>query len=233
MGLCTFGFPLESAQWLKERMNLDVFIEAGTYHGGSARQASGIFQRVVTIEKSPQLFENAKKLLAVFGNISCYLGCTRDHVVEHIDQSDHPLFWLDAHWSGGETAGRDDECPLLDELKLILAQGYPSLAILIDDARLFTAPPPLPHSITAWPRLDQICAVIPNNFGVYIHDDVIFVIPVGLTDEFGEFLQALTTQRWKAGNIKSPQYKRSILSSLKRKLGALNEAIKKKCNWIA
>lgn len=29
------------------------------------------------------------------------------------------IFWLDAHWSGGDTYGYKDECPLLDEIKII------------------------------------------------------------------------------------------------------------------
>ncbi|MDR1514735.1 MAG: hypothetical protein LBS45_03495 [Synergistaceae bacterium] len=53
------------------------------------------------------------------------------------------LFWLDAHWSGGDTAGENIQCPLLEELKIILDSNS-SHFILIDDARLILASPLLP-----------------------------------------------------------------------------------------
>ncbi len=77
-----------------------------------------------------------------------------------LNQNDNILFGLYAHWSGGETYGEDDECPLLDELEIIF--GYDkNYAILIDDARLFLAPPPHPHNIQAWPSLTDILRILP------------------------------------------------------------------------
>ena len=46
------------------------------------------------------------------------------------------LFWLDGHYSGGQTAKGEKECPIYEELKSILASSLEHI-VLIDDARLF------------------------------------------------------------------------------------------------
>lgn len=191
MGLQTFGFPPEIVAWLSKRMDLNLFVEAGTFHGESALRASSIFQRVITIEKSNLLFAESSASLKNQGNITCYNGCTRDHVIAHLNELDKPLFWLDAHWSGDVTAGQEDECPILDELSLIFAQGLNSFAILIDDARLFTAPPPRPHDSKQWPRIDEIAKKLPNDLAMYIFNDVIYILPNHIADSFSNFLQDL------------------------------------------
>jgi hypothetical protein len=196
MGLNTFGFPPQIVIWLSKKLDLNIFVEAGTLHGESALRASKIFQRVITIEKSSFLFMQSSERLRSQSNITCYNGCTREHVTAHLSELDNPLFWLDAHWSGGETAGQEDECPILDELSLIFAQGLNSFAILIDDARLFTAPPPKPHDRNQWPRIDELAKLIPDNCLMYIYNDVVYILPDKCENDFSEFMQSLTTIEW-------------------------------------
>jgi hypothetical protein len=196
MGLQTFGFPSETVIWLSKLLDLNVFVEAGTFHGESALRASKIFSRVITIEKSSFLFMQSSKRLKRQPNIACYNGCTREHVTTHLRELDNPLFWLDAHWSGGMTSGQKDECPILDELSLIFAKGLNCFAILIDDARLFTAPPPRPHDRNQWPRIDELAKMIPDNCSMYIHSDIIYILPSEFADDFSGFMQSLTTIEW-------------------------------------
>ena len=88
-------------------------------------------------------------------------------------------FWLDAHCSFGNTAGIDDQCPLIDELNIILKRNQDDI-ILIDDARLFMKVPPPPHNIDQWPTLTEIFESILNSKKkryVQIINDVIFIIP--------------------------------------------------------
>ena len=88
------------------------------------------------------------------------------------------VFWLDGHWSSGETAGEEDECPLLSELETLShRQGD---VILIDDARLFLSVPPAPYRPDKWPTLPEIARLLtsqPNQPFVQIIDDVIFSVP--------------------------------------------------------
>jgi hypothetical protein len=82
------------------------------------------------------------------------------------------VFWLDGHWSAGDTAGEGDECPLLEELATI----GPQHAILIDDARLFIEPPPPPHDPSQWPTLEQVMAALAQR-EVTIREDVVVALP--------------------------------------------------------
>jgi hypothetical protein len=89
------------------------------------------------------------------------------------------LYWLDAHWSSGTAAGKENECPLLDEIRLT-SPGHPSDCYLIDDARLFLEPPPPPHRAEQWPTFDDICAVARSerpDHSVAVAGDVIVIAP--------------------------------------------------------
>lgn len=157
MGIVNFGIPEQETRWLKEKMNLTTVVEGGTYKGGTAKNLSKEFINVYTIEKSDVMFEKAKQNIGSIQNITQLRGDTRDHLPSLISQNDNILFWLDAHWSGGDTYGEEDECPLLQELEIIFSSAMKNYAILIDDARLFLAPPPLPHKVKNWPGIKQVC----------------------------------------------------------------------------
>ena len=63
MGLINFGVPEKETEFLKSNMKLDVFVEGGTYKGGTAKSMSEKFRNVYTIEKSDVMFEIAKENL--------------------------------------------------------------------------------------------------------------------------------------------------------------------------
>src|SRR5690606_22307867 len=70
------------------------------------------------------------------------------------------LYFLDAHWCVAEdTAGELSQCPLLDETRAI-GQLNAQSVLLIDDARLFLAPPPEPHVLADWPDLSKLLAAL-------------------------------------------------------------------------
>ena len=70
-------------------------------------------------KKSDIMFEIAKENLKDTNNITLLKGDTREHLDSIIANNENILFWLDAHWSGGDTYGEEDECPLIDELRII------------------------------------------------------------------------------------------------------------------
>jgi hypothetical protein len=88
------------------------------------------------------------------------------------------------------TAGEEDECPVLDELRAT-GEGHPDDCILIDDARLFLERPPPPHKADHWPTFDEIAAAIrsarPDHRVEVLHDIVVAVPPaaVDLVERFG------------------------------------------------
>lgn len=196
MGLINFGVPKSEALYLKDMMKLDVFVEGGTYKGGTSLDMSSIFNKVYTIEKSDIMFGIAKENLRGVQNVTQLKGDTRDHLSNILEESDNLLLWLDAHWSGADTYGEEDECPLIEELKLIFKVNK-NYVILIDDARLFLAPPPLPHDHKKWPSLTDILRVIPKDWELLEFEDVIYLFPLRYSSEFKNFMQEKTTKIWR------------------------------------
>jgi hypothetical protein len=82
-------------------------------------------------------------------------GDSREELGPIIEREDNILFWLDAHWSGGETYGESDQCPLIKELEVIFRYSKEkNFAILIDDVRLFLAPPPSTYDFCSGQQLE-------------------------------------------------------------------------------
>jgi len=199
MGLINFGVPEKETEFLKKNLGLDVFVEGGTYRGGTAKKMSESFRKVYTIEKSKVMFDIAKENLKDVSNVIMLKGDTREHLTEVLDNNDNILFWLDAHWSGGNTYGEEDECPLIEELEIIF--DYPkNYVILIDDARLFLAPPPYPHKFQNWQSLTDIMKILPDNWELVEYEDVIYLYSKKINQDLKSFLQEIITEKLKTKN---------------------------------
>jgi hypothetical protein len=170
---------LALARRLRGELDLERAIETGTYLGGTARRLATIFPRVVTIERSADLHAQAAAGLQDLPLVEVLHGHSVDRLLELADPELPTLYFLDGHWSAGMTAGADDECPVLREVAAI-GSGNPNDCLVIDDARLFAAPPPPPHDRDAWPTLlevlDAIRAARPDHH-VTILDDQILAVP--------------------------------------------------------
>jgi len=214
MGLINFGIPEKETKFLKDSMKLDVFVEGGTYKGGTAKNMSTKFRKVYTIEKSDVMFNEAKENLKDIENVVMLKGDTREHLQDILEKNDNLLFWLDAHWSGGDTYGEEDECPLVEELEIIFKYDKNHI-ILIDDARLFLAPPPLPHKFKNWQSLSDIIKVIPKDWELIEYEDVMYIYPEKINNKFKVYIQQLITEKNKNFNI-------SLFQRLLNKFGLIN-----------
>lgn len=180
MGIVTLGIPHQIVIELARLNGSTIFVETGTFHGGTTRWASNNFEIVHTIERAEGLYNLHSNELAQIKGVTPHLGDSRNilpQIVRDI-RGQRAVYWLDGHWSGGETAGEYDECPLLDELACLSSRTQD--IILIDDARLFLCAPPLPHNSSQWPTISDIVNVLPasaNKPFVQIVDDVIFIVP--------------------------------------------------------
>jgi hypothetical protein len=121
-----------------ERFHLPVFIETGTYQGDMVNAAKDAFQMIYSIELDQALFERARERFSGDEHIAILQGDSAQVLPEILEKITQPaLFWLDGHYSGGETALGNLQTPVLAELKHILQHPVPGHVILIDDARCF------------------------------------------------------------------------------------------------
>jgi len=117
-----------------------VFIETGTFEGATARQALNSFRNVHSVEASNLYYETSKENLKDT-DVELHFGESPkilDKLLPTLD-FDFYVFFLDAHFSSGDTYGDYLNQPLLLELETIIKHIDPnSYLILIDDMRLLT-----------------------------------------------------------------------------------------------
>lgn len=176
---------------LRDRLDLKRCVETGTFRGITARALADVFEEVITIELSEKLHRAAiNGPLRRLSNVRALQGHSARLLAELADPECAALYFLDGHWSGGDTSGADDECPVLEELAAIGA-GNPSDVIVVDDARLYTSAPPPPHRAEQWPSLmevsDAIRAEHRNHIVTVLGDQIIGFPPRAkpVIDEYG------------------------------------------------
>lgn len=153
MGIVRMGPPEELMLFMKREFGLNVLVETGTFRGDTAFWASLHFETVHTIEFSKQLFDEVVEKYRHLKNVHFLCGDSSEELAKIIQQLDEPaVFWLDAHHCADNTAGRGVQAPILKELDAI-ALSKNDHFILIDDARLFLAPPPDPHPLDEYPDI--------------------------------------------------------------------------------
>ena len=201
MGIISFSIPKEIVYKIINKVNIDNFIETGTFRGNTCSWAAEHFKNVATIEIQPETYNETSKNLAHLKNIEFYLGNSKDCLPEICKKMEgRSLFWLDGHWCGGSGDKLDDECPLLDELEAISILN--DAIIFIDDARCFIGPMPPPHS-DSWPYLDDIFAFtkekFPNHFTTII-DDVIMCVPKDVKPIITKYWEETFNERYYSNN---------------------------------
>jgi hypothetical protein len=192
-------FPAQLADQLRDRLSLGRAIETGTYKGDGTRALAAQFASVVSIEIDPRLAEGAQRALADVSNVRVVNGNSREELPLLIEPAVPTLYWLDGHWSGAATGGREEECPVLAELTAT-GSGHPNDCILIDDARLFLAPPGPPYDPRLWPTFmqlyDRARADRPGHHITVLHD-IVIVVP----QEAKAVVDAFASTRVSTGRI--------------------------------
>lgn len=198
MGAKTRGPPAQFIDLLRAEFGLDVFVETGTFQGTTAVWAGRHFERVYTIEAYRPNYDKAVLEHGRAGNIRFLQGNSAELLPGILDEiHSNALFWLDAHWMGIGSHGENSECPLLQELHHI-NQSAPAHFILIDDARLFLAPPPLPHNADQWPTIGEVLGELQKKARyTVILDDVIASVPVVARGVVAAWVQQQITRQWR------------------------------------
>lgn len=211
MGIVRMGPPEDVVKFLKEKYCVSTFVETGTFLGNTAKWAASLFEKVLTIEFEEKFYKESHEKYSYIDNIRFINGDSRNALKDIVrNERGSILFWLDAHWCGMGSYGENDQCPLMEEISIINESIVPHF-ILIDDARLFLAPPPLPNKIGFYPGISELINILINKHNRYlaIIEDVIIAVPFNCKPEMQALLQEKTTRSWvdtgnqNKGNINS------------------------------
>ena len=126
-----------------QKANLNIndfktFIETGTFEGETIALFSNFFETCYTIELSEYYYNYSSEKYKNKKNINFYKGDSSKVLPEICLKIDTPcVFWLDGHYSHGNTAKGEKDIPLLEECKIISSNLKVPSIIIIDDVRLF------------------------------------------------------------------------------------------------
>lgn len=173
------GFPFEFiSQFIPH--GYTTCVETGTYYGSTAIQLSKLFKKTYTIEASKKFYTQAQEKLSSYPNIISEFGSSQIVLPRILKENENALivFWLDAHYSGGETF--QSQCPLLEEISAI-NELCKAPIIVIDDARFIN----MKYNDEA--RYAELHEFIPllHNSNRYIScfDDKYIAVPQGFKDQ--------------------------------------------------
>jgi hypothetical protein len=175
------GRPVPPPPILKQRVvreyaaryRVPIFIETGTFLGDMVAAVRGCFERVYSIELSSELWADASRRFRGATNVTIVQGDSGEVLAELLRGITQPcLFWLDGHYSAGETAKGTLETPIVKELAHI--RNHPLIlrhVILIDDARCFTG-------VGDYPTLDSVRQVMHTaGLGCFeVRDDIVRMV---------------------------------------------------------
>lgn len=151
-----------------------TFVETGTSDGGTVENLAKDFNQLHTVEIAPSIFNRSKDRLKDYTNIKFWLGDSTVVLPEILAETEgNLLFWLDGHFCGDPEGRGVKDTPIIDELRLILADKRPHV-ILIDDARLFGNDPVYPE--ISWVR--NLATTQDIRYAFSYQDDIMRIVPV-------------------------------------------------------
>jgi hypothetical protein len=115
----------------------NCFIETGTLNGDTTFALEPYFNKLYTIEFSEKYYNSTKnrysgnKINFILGDSSIVFESLLPNITEKC------IFFLDGHWSSGDTGKSNKDCPLEEEITHINNLFTNSAIIIIDDFRLF------------------------------------------------------------------------------------------------
>jgi len=147
------------------------FIETGTYLGETIMHMEPYFSKLYTIEIKPEFFNNMKAKYR--GNkIQFCLGDSSDELKNILQTLEgKSIFWLDGHWSAGNTGKGQKDCPLLEETLCINRYHKDEAIIMIDDVRLFGSGPNKSGDVCNWEDItsEKILEIVSTRMKEYYY----------------------------------------------------------------
>lgn len=159
----------------------NTLIESGTFRGQTIINLQPHIQTLHTIELSEQYYKyfNEVKKQNNYTNVVNHFGdscVVIPEILKTLTENNKVIFWLDGHWSSGDTAQGEKDCPLIEECTSIDNLYVADTAlILIDDHRLFST-----HINEDWSDIttENICKCF-NNYKIkkrLIYKDILVLL---------------------------------------------------------
>jgi SAM-dependent methyltransferase len=172
------GRPIPAPPIVKQRILKDALrehglrtvVETGTFTGETVAALAPLVRRIVSIELDDRMYEAARRRFAGQPHIELLHGDSGRLLPEVLASIKEPaLFWLDGHYTGGESARTDVDSPIVAEVAALLQHPVRGHVVLIDDAREFTGR-------DGYPTIEQLRArILASQPGarVTVADDII------------------------------------------------------------
>lgn len=160
-------------QAYRRQFKLNTLIETGTYRGDMVEAMRRHFARVHSIELGDALYDTAVARFADAPNVSLHHGDSGEILTALLPSLTGPaLFWLDAHYSRGDTARGALETPIENELLKIFKDSNAHV-ILIDDARCFDGT----HDYPTIEGIRVLVAAQNGRYSMNVAQDIIRITP--------------------------------------------------------
>lgn len=169
---------------LKFKKKTNKFIETGSYMGDGIQLAmdSG-FDDIFSIEVSNKYFKICEERFIGNKNVKMILGDSMYELSKLLDnyRNDRFTYWLDGHYSDGDTGRGSKDFPIMIELESILKRNVNGEVIYIDDMRIL-------KNLDEEVNLDSIISLVGKyknyeityedsilHTGEYLHNDIMVI----------------------------------------------------------
>ena len=124
---------LEQMKKLRDRFNIKVFVETGTFRGNNAEAHAANFETVITVESVEEYYWRAKNRLFPYTNVYTVLDDSPNFLRKFyfpLKNAGTIFFYLDAHFYDASLSP-EDRWVVLKELKAL--KGFGDCVIVIHD----------------------------------------------------------------------------------------------------
>ena len=153
--------------------DLKTFVETGTFKGDTLADVAATGIRSISVELSHEYFNRANQRFSGMRNVELHQGDAGDVLPRIVATLSEPaLFWLDGHYSAGETAHGELASPVSAEVQCILDSPVQGHVMLIDDAHEFTGE-------NGYPELGDFLTTVARNgrYRACVHANIIVLEP--------------------------------------------------------
>lgn len=148
-------YAVKKFVFLRNNLRDATWIETGTLYGDTSDFLSGYASFVHTTEPEPKLFQLAKERFKQYTNVMVHNEVSEVFLPKILPTlSGNVCFWLDGHYSAGETFAGPNDTPLRQELEAIRENitRFDKIAVLIDDIRFCGRQ----HIYGSYPSLNEL-----------------------------------------------------------------------------